>query len=97
MSKSFGGTVSFAAADKIIVVTVNNTKGVLARVASALASAEADITHVDMGDDKAQDATDLCFIVAVRDRAHLEAAMRTLKRTASVLKVQRVRPGSTPS
>jgi GTP pyrophosphokinase len=76
---------------------VNNSKGVLARVASALASAEADITHVDMGDEKAQDATDLRFIVAVRDRAHLEAAMRTLKRTPSVLKVQRVRPGSTPS
>ena len=30
------------------VVTVRNGKGVLARVAAALASAEADITHVDM-------------------------------------------------
>ena len=34
-----------------IVVTVTNGKGVLARVASALASAEADITHIDMGDE----------------------------------------------
>jgi GTP pyrophosphokinase len=73
-------------------VTVTNGKGVLARVAAALASAEADITHVDMDDEKAQDATDLRFLVAVRDRTHLEAAMRTLKRTPSVLKVQRVRP-----
>ncbi len=76
-----------------LLVTVINGKGVLARVAAALASAEADITHVDMGDEKAQDATDLRFIVAVRDKAHLDAAMRVLKRTASVLHVQRVRPG----
>ena len=65
----------------------------LARVAAALASAEADITHVDMGDEKAQDATDLRFIVAVRDKVHLDGAMRVLKRTPSVLHVQRVRPG----
>ncbi|MBA3773664.1 MAG: bifunctional (p)ppGpp synthetase/guanosine-3',5'-bis(diphosphate) 3'-pyrophosphohydrolase [Ramlibacter sp.] len=76
-----------------LLVTVTNGKGVLARVAAALAGAEADITHVDMGDEKAQDAMDLRFIVAVRDRAHLDAAMRTLKRTPSVIRVQRVRPG----
>jgi guanosine-3',5'-bis(diphosphate) 3'-pyrophosphohydrolase len=76
-----------------LLVTVINGKGVLARVAAALASAEADITHVDMGDEKAQDAIDLRFIVAVRDKAHLDAAMRVLKRTASVLHVQRVKPG----
>jgi guanosine-3',5'-bis(diphosphate) 3'-pyrophosphohydrolase len=57
-----------------VMVTVANTKGVLARVASALASVEADITHVDMDDDRAQDATDLRFVIAVRDRAHLDAA-----------------------
>ncbi|HSV44301.1 MAG TPA: bifunctional (p)ppGpp synthetase/guanosine-3',5'-bis(diphosphate) 3'-pyrophosphohydrolase, partial [Ramlibacter sp.] len=34
-----------------LLVTVANGKGVLARVAAALASAEADITHVDMGDE----------------------------------------------
>jgi len=76
-----------------LLVTVNSGKGVLARVAAALASAEADITHVDMGDEIPQDATDLRFIVAVRDRTHLESAIRTLKRTPSVMRVQRVRPG----
>jgi GTP diphosphokinase / guanosine-3',5'-bis(diphosphate) 3'-diphosphatase len=80
-----------------LLVTVANGKGVLARVAAALAGAEADITHVDMGDEKAQDATDLRFIVAVRDRTHLETAMRALKRTPSVIRVQRVRPGSISS
>jgi len=76
-----------------LLVTVANGKGVLARIAAALASAEADITHVDMGDEKAPDATDLRFLVAVRDKAHLEAAMRTLKRTPSVMRVQRMKPG----
>ena len=76
------------------MVTVTNGKGVLARVAAALANAEADITHVDMGDEKDQDATDLRFVIAVRDLTHLEAVMRTLKRTPSVVRVQRARPGS---
>ena len=73
-----------------VVVTVTNDKGVLARVAAALASAEADITHVDMGHEAAQDATDLRFVIAVRDRQHLEAALRNVRRTASVLRTRRV-------
>ncbi len=77
-----------------LMVTVANGKGVLARVAQALASAEVDITHVDMGEERAQDAADLRLIIAVRDRSHLEAAIRILKRTPSVLQVERVRPRS---
>jgi len=76
-----------------LLVTVTNGKGVLARVASALASAEADITHVDMAQEAAQDATDLRFGVAVRDRVHLASVMRRVKRTPSVLRVQRAKPG----
>jgi GTP diphosphokinase / guanosine-3',5'-bis(diphosphate) 3'-diphosphatase len=77
-----------------VVVTVANGKGVLARVASVLTSAEADITHVDMGDETGQDATDLRFIVAVRDRTHLDAVLRNLKRTPSVLRVARAHPSN---
>ena len=73
-----------------VVVTVTNGKGVLARVAAALATAEADITHVDMGEEAAQDATDLRFVVSVRDLSHLEVVTRALKRTPSVLSVRRV-------
>ncbi len=72
-----------------IVVTVNNGKGVLARVASALASSEADITHIDMGQEAAQETTDLRFVIAVRDRHHLETALRNLRRTPSVLRARR--------
>jgi GTP diphosphokinase / guanosine-3',5'-bis(diphosphate) 3'-diphosphatase len=75
-----------------VVVTVSNGKGVLARVAAALAGAEADIAHVDMGAEVAQDATDLRFVIAIRDRTHLATVLRNLKRTPSVLKAVRERP-----
>ena len=78
--------------DTTVIVTVTNGKGVLARVASAIAAAEADITHVDMGDEPAQTATDIRFSVAVRDRVHLAEVLRSLKRTGSVLKAQRLKP-----
>jgi guanosine-3',5'-bis(diphosphate) 3'-pyrophosphohydrolase len=72
-----------------IVVTVNNGKGVLARVASALASSEADISHIDMGQEAAQEIADLRFVIAVRDRTHLADVLRILKRTPSVLRTRR--------
>jgi GTP diphosphokinase / guanosine-3',5'-bis(diphosphate) 3'-diphosphatase len=72
-----------------LVITVTSGKGVLAKVAAALASAEADIMHIDMGQDGVQDAADLRFVVAVRDLAHLENALRNLRRTTSVLRAQR--------
>ena len=77
-----------------LLVTVTNGKGVLAGVAAALASAEADITHVNMGQERAQDATELRFGVEVRDRAHLASVLRSVKRTSSVLRVQRAKPGT---
>lgn len=72
-----------------VVVTISNGKGVLARVAAELASAEADITHVDMDDAVALDTIDLRFVVAVRDQAHLETALRNLRRVPAVLRASR--------
>ena len=72
-----------------IVVTVTNGKGVLARVAAALANAEVDITHIDMAEESIQDVADLRFLIAVRDLTHLHLALKNLKRTASVLNVRR--------
>ncbi|MDF1483645.1 bifunctional (p)ppGpp synthetase/guanosine-3',5'-bis(diphosphate) 3'-pyrophosphohydrolase [Ramlibacter sp. H39-3-26] len=80
--------------DTGIVITVTNRKGVLARVASALASAEADITHVDMGDEGVLDTADLRLIIAVRDQHHLEAALRNLRHTSSVLRAARIKPAA---
>ena len=73
-----------------ILVTVNNRKGVLARVSVELAKAEVDITQVDMGDEADFATTDLRFVVEVRDRAHLDNAIRTLTRTPSVLRTRRI-------
>ena len=49
-----------------------------------------------MGEEGAHDALDLRFVIAIRDRSHLDMAMRTLKRTPSVMRVQRIRPGHSP-
>jgi len=75
--------------DTGIVVTVQNGKGVLAKVASALAIAEADITQIDMTDATPQGVMDLRFVISVRDAQQLEAVFKNLRRTASVLRVQR--------
>jgi GTP diphosphokinase / guanosine-3',5'-bis(diphosphate) 3'-diphosphatase len=78
-----------------VVATVANGKGVLAKVAVTLANAESDISHVDMGSEYAQDATDLRFVISVRDRAHLDLVLKNLRRTASVLTAERMLPSGT--
>lgn len=72
-----------------IVVTVNNGKGVLAKVAAALAAAEVDINQVNMADESRQGAIDIKFIIAVRDVHQLDNALRNLRHTHVVLKAQR--------
>jgi GTP diphosphokinase / guanosine-3',5'-bis(diphosphate) 3'-diphosphatase len=72
-----------------IEVSVVNGKGVLARVAGAMAAAEADIMHVDMGQETAQDTAELRFTISVRDQHHLDGVLRQLKRTPSVIKAER--------
>ena len=57
-----------------------------------MAAAESDIVHVDMGQETAQDTAELRFVLSVRDLQHLEAVMRQLKRTPSVIKVERLLP-----
>lgn len=78
-----------------VTVTVSNSKGILAKMATALAAAEADIIDIDMGQEGGQEAREVRFLVAVRDTAHLETALRNLRRTQSVLKA--VRSGAAKS
>ena len=82
-------TRSFEAA---IQVLVRNGKGTLAQVAQAISKAEADIAHIDMGEESPGETADMRLLVSVRDRLHLADVLRTLKRSAAVLRVQRVRP-----
>ena len=76
-----------------LIVTLNNVKGALAKVAAALASAEADITHLQMSEESIQSAYDIRFTIAVRDRVHLAHVLRSLKRTPTVMRVLREDPG----
>jgi GTP pyrophosphokinase len=73
-----------------IVVTVVNGKGVLASVASAITSAQADIKLVSMADEASgQQATDLKFLIAVQDTTHLDSVLATLQRLAAVSQARR--------
>jgi len=74
-----------------IVVTASNGKGVLAKVAAALAAAETDIVHIDMGHEATHDDVEFRFVVGVRDTAHLAVALRNLNRTTSVMRAERRR------
>jgi len=75
-----------------VTLLVTNGKGVLAQVASAVSHAEADITHIDMGNASGAETIEITLLLSVRDRLHLAEVMRTLKRSPAVLRVARVKP-----
>ena len=75
-----------------VQVLVRNGTGVLAQVASAIAAAEADITHLDMGEERAHETAELRLLISVRDRLHLAGVLRALRRAPPVLRVQRIKP-----
>ena len=78
--------------ESAVSVLVQNTKGALAQVAQAISAAEADITHIDMSDERAAETTELKLLVSVRDRLHLADVLRTLKRSSSVMRAARIKP-----
>jgi GTP diphosphokinase / guanosine-3',5'-bis(diphosphate) 3'-diphosphatase len=78
--------------ETMIVVLVRNGKGVLAQVAAAIAAAEADITHLDMGEERASDSAELKLSISVRDRVHLAEVLRAVRRSSAVMRVWRVKP-----
>ena len=82
---------SFETAISIIVI---NSKGVLARVAAALTTAEVDIVHMGMADESIQEATELRFVITVHNRAHLEHVLTQLRHTPAVLRAARSQPGA---
>jgi guanosine-3',5'-bis(diphosphate) 3'-pyrophosphohydrolase len=74
-----------------VFVLVKNGKGVLAQVASAISAAEADIVHLDMDSEPAEESVELRLQVSVRDRVHLAEVLRTLRRAPVVQRVSRYR------
>ncbi len=78
--------------ETVIEVLVSNGMGVLAHIAQAVSSADADITHIDMGPERASHTAELKMTVAVRDRLHLADVLRAIKHAPSVQLVHRAKP-----
>jgi GTP pyrophosphokinase/guanosine-3',5'-bis(diphosphate) 3'-pyrophosphohydrolase len=75
-----------------VSLLLTNGKGVLAQVAQAVAQAEADITHIAMGDEApALEEVEMNLLIAVRDRLHLADVLRVLRRTPAVQRVSRTK------
>ncbi len=72
-------------------VLVHNGKGVLAQIAQAVAAAEADIAHIDMGTESRGDEAELRLLLSVRDRQHLADVLRTLRHAPPVMRTWRVK------
>jgi GTP pyrophosphokinase/guanosine-3',5'-bis(diphosphate) 3'-pyrophosphohydrolase len=77
-----------------ISLLLTHAKGVLAQVAAAVSSSEADINHVEMDkeSDIERETAEMRMLIGVKDRHHLAEALRAIKRLAPVRRVWRVKP-----
>ncbi len=73
-----------------IHVTVENQRGVLAKVASEIAEAGSNIDSITMEEDRAVFTT-MHFVLEVANRQHLARVMRALRRLPDVQKITRTR------
>jgi len=73
-----------------IDVTVENQRGVLAKVASEVAEAGSNIDAISMDEDRTV-FTNMHFVIEVANRQHLARVMRALRRLPAVKKLVRVK------
>ena len=76
--------------DVAIRVTVMNQRGVLAKVAAAIAEAGSNIDNVSMDEERSLYTT-MHFTLQVANRLHLAKVMRALRRTQEVVRIARVK------
>jgi len=74
-----------------IRLLVDDERGLLARLATAIADAGANIEYVSMERPDGDRVVNMFFSVQVRDRGHLANVMRSLRRIPEVKRVQRAR------
>lgn len=74
-----------------LAIDTRQGKGVLARVASSVTSADSNIMNVSMEDRFKEDAVTICFTIQVYDRLHLSKVMRSLRTNPDVMRVTRTR------
>jgi guanosine-3',5'-bis(diphosphate) 3'-pyrophosphohydrolase len=78
--------------DVVVRVIVCNHRGVFARVAADITSADANIAHISMDENLPQESTQLRFILQVKDRIHLANVMRRVRTNPDVLRIARDKP-----
>jgi guanosine-3',5'-bis(diphosphate) 3'-pyrophosphohydrolase len=78
-----------------IKITVTDKRGVLAKLAAEIASADSNIEHIQMNDKQQGETTytDLEFTLEVRNRMHLANVLRQLRRLPEVVRIARVKSG----
>ena len=74
-----------------IRIIVSNGRGILAKVAAALTSADTNITNVHTSDDESGNYANMEFSIQVADRQHLARVMRRLRRVQEVVRILRIR------
>ena len=77
--------------DSRIRLLINNEKGILARVAAEIGESDGNITFVGMDEDREHILHQLRFTIQVKDRVHLAALLRNVRKVAGVNKVSRER------
>ncbi|QWC96178.1 bifunctional (p)ppGpp synthetase/guanosine-3',5'-bis(diphosphate) 3'-pyrophosphohydrolase [Polynucleobacter paneuropaeus] len=74
-----------------LAIDTRQGKGVLARVASSITSADTNILNVSMDDRYKEDSVVIRFTIQVSDRLHLSKVMRNLRSNHDVMRVTRTR------
>ena len=74
-----------------LAIDTRQGKGVLARVASSVTSADSNIMNVSMEDRYKEDSVTIRFTIQVYDRLHLSKVMRSLRTNHDVMRVTRTR------
>ena len=74
-----------------LAIDTRQGKGVLARVASSVTSADSNIMNVSMEDRFKEDSVTIRFTIQVYDRLHLSRVMRSLRANPDVMRVTRTR------
>jgi len=74
-----------------LAIDTRQGKGVLARVASSVTSADSNIMNVSMDDRFKEDSVTIRFTIQVYDRLHLSKVMRSLRANPDVMRVTRIR------
>ena len=74
-----------------IRIIVSNGRGILAKVAAALTSADTNITNVHTEDDESGNYATMAFSIQVADRPHLARVLRRLRRVNEVVRIVRIK------